>query len=102
MALEVEIDREVCMGSGNCVYEAPGVFDLDDDGVAFVVDPAGRPRTRSSPRRGSAQPMRSQSDGRRERDADGRHGTGGARRVAWRAATYPKTMVLAMLAPGPR
>ena len=40
MGLEVEIDREVCMGSGNCVYEAPGVFDLDDDSVAFVLDPA--------------------------------------------------------------
>ena len=41
MGLEVEIDRDACMGSGNCVYEAPGVFDLDDDGVAFVVDPTG-------------------------------------------------------------
>lgn len=26
------------MGSGNCVYETPGVFELDDDGVATVVD----------------------------------------------------------------
>ena len=43
MGLEVEIDRDVCMGSGNCVYEAPGVFDLDDDSVAFVVDPAASP-----------------------------------------------------------
>jgi ferredoxin len=43
MGLEVEIDREVCMGSGNCVYEAPGAFDLDDDSVAFVLDPAGSP-----------------------------------------------------------
>ena len=41
MGLEVEIDREVCMGSGNCVYEAPGAFALDDDSVASVVDPAG-------------------------------------------------------------
>ena len=38
MGLEVDIDRDVCMGSGNCVYEAPGVFDLDGDSVAFVVD----------------------------------------------------------------
>jgi ferredoxin len=43
MALEVEIDREVCMGSGNCLYEAPGVFDLDDDGVAFVVNAVASP-----------------------------------------------------------
>ena len=38
MALEITIDREVCMGSGNCSFWAPGVFDLDDDGVAVVVD----------------------------------------------------------------
>jgi ferredoxin len=43
MGLEVEIDREVCMGSGNCVYEAPGAFELDDETVAVVVDPAGAP-----------------------------------------------------------
>jgi ferredoxin len=38
MGIEVEIDRDLCMGSGNCVYEAPGVFALDDDSVASVVD----------------------------------------------------------------
>lgn len=43
MDLRVEIDRDVCMGSGNCVYEAPGVFDLDDDGISFVVDPSTSP-----------------------------------------------------------
>ena len=26
------------MGSGNCVYEAVGAFDLDDDGIATVID----------------------------------------------------------------
>jgi ferredoxin len=31
------------MGSGNCVYEAQGVFDLDADSVAFVVDPGAAP-----------------------------------------------------------
>lgn len=41
MGLEVEIDRDVCMGSGNCVYEAPGTFDLDDDSISFVVDAPG-------------------------------------------------------------
>ena len=36
------IDRDACMGSGNCLYWAPGVFDLDDDGVAVVCgDVAG-------------------------------------------------------------
>lgn len=40
MGIDVEIDREACIGSGNCVYEAPGVFDLGDDSIAVVVDPA--------------------------------------------------------------
>jgi ferredoxin len=43
MGLEVEIDRDVCMGSGNCVYEAPGAFDLDDDSISVVVDVTGVP-----------------------------------------------------------
>jgi ferredoxin len=33
---KVVVDREACMGSGNCVYWAPDVFDLDDDGIAIV------------------------------------------------------------------
>ena len=43
MALSIEINREVCMGSGNCSFWAPGVFDLDDDGIAIVLDPAAAP-----------------------------------------------------------
>jgi ferredoxin len=43
VALSIEINREVCMGSGNCSFWAPGVFDLDDDGIAIVIDPAGEP-----------------------------------------------------------
>ncbi len=36
------VDREACMGSGNCLYWAPEVFDLDEDGVAVVCgDVAG-------------------------------------------------------------
>jgi ferredoxin len=38
VALSIEINREVCMGSGNCSFWAPGVFDLDDDGIAVLVD----------------------------------------------------------------
>jgi ferredoxin len=39
MALDIRIDRDACMGSGNCAFWAPGVFDLDDDGIAVVLDP---------------------------------------------------------------
>ena len=30
------VDRDACMGSGNGVFWAPAVFDLDEDGVAMV------------------------------------------------------------------
>jgi ferredoxin len=31
------------MGSGNCSFWAPGVFDLDDDGIAIVIDATASP-----------------------------------------------------------
>ena len=43
MALDIKNDREACMGSGNCSFWAPGVFDLDDDGIAIVLDPTAAP-----------------------------------------------------------
>jgi len=43
VGLEIEVDRELCMGSGNCGFWAPGVFDLDDDGIAIVVDADAAP-----------------------------------------------------------
>ena len=41
--MQIEIIPERCMGSGNCGFWAPGAFDLDDEGIAIVVDPAGAP-----------------------------------------------------------
>ena len=41
--MKIEINRELCMGSGNCSFWAPGVFDLDDDGIAVVLDPTAAP-----------------------------------------------------------
>ena len=41
-AIRIVVDRERCMGSGNCLYWAPGTFDLGDDGVAVVIDPSGK------------------------------------------------------------
>jgi ferredoxin len=43
MGMEIDIDRDACMGSGNCVYTAPGVFELDNDSIARVVDPEASP-----------------------------------------------------------
>lgn len=41
--MRIDVDRELCMGSGNCIFWAPGVFELDDDGIAVVVDPTAAP-----------------------------------------------------------
>jgi ferredoxin len=41
--LRIEVDRQTCIGSGNCVHHAPGTFDLDDDVRVVVLDPSGDP-----------------------------------------------------------
>lgn len=41
MGLEIHIDRERCMGSGNCAFHAPSTFDLDDEMKAVVTDAEG-------------------------------------------------------------
>jgi ferredoxin len=38
--VRVEVDRGLCIGSGNCVRLARGAFALDQDGFAIVVDPS--------------------------------------------------------------
>jgi len=38
-SLEIRIDTERCMGSGNCLFWAPETFDLSDAGHAVVTDP---------------------------------------------------------------
>lgn len=43
MVLELKIDREACIGSGNCVFWAPNTFDLDDEGTSIVINPEGDP-----------------------------------------------------------
>ena len=38
----VEVDQQMCIGSGNCVEVAKGVFQLNDEDKAEVVDPAAQ------------------------------------------------------------
>jgi ferredoxin len=37
----IQVDRGLCIGSGDCVDTAPDVFQLDDEEKAVVVDPDG-------------------------------------------------------------
>jgi ferredoxin len=43
VAREISIDRDVCMGSGQCAIYAQHTFDVDDDAIAIVIDPEGDP-----------------------------------------------------------
>ncbi|WP_199435434.1 ferredoxin [Qaidamihabitans albus] len=40
MSTVPEIDRELCIGSGNCVHLARGAIALDEEGVATIVEGA--------------------------------------------------------------
>ena len=35
--MRVHIDRDLCIGAGECVLEAPGIFALDDVGKSTVI-----------------------------------------------------------------
>ena len=37
--IHVEVDRDLCIGSADCVSTQPDVFQLDDEGKAVVLDP---------------------------------------------------------------
>ena len=41
--IRIEVDRALCIGSGDCVDTAPEVFELDAEDKARVIDPDGAP-----------------------------------------------------------
>ena len=41
--IRIEVDRGLCIGSGDCVDTAPDVFELDGEEKAVVIDPDGAP-----------------------------------------------------------
>ena len=44
-ALEVWVDQALCTGDGLCIQYAPEVFEMDVDGLAYVLNPAGEIQT---------------------------------------------------------
>ncbi|MFC9553793.1 ferredoxin [Rhodococcus sp. NPDC056960] len=36
--MKIKINKDLCCGAGQCVIEAPTVFDQDDEGIAFLLD----------------------------------------------------------------
>jgi len=42
----VKVDTKLCIGAASCVNVAPKFFNLDEDNVAYLIDPAnGEART---------------------------------------------------------
>jgi ferredoxin len=38
---DLTVNRDTCMGSGQCTFYAPNTFDLDELSIAVVIDPGG-------------------------------------------------------------
>jgi len=38
MSVHVEVDRDVCVGAGNCVLTLPEVFDQDAEGMVTLLE----------------------------------------------------------------
>ncbi len=36
---KIVVDQDGCIGAGSCVAVTPGVFQLDDEDKAYIVDP---------------------------------------------------------------
>jgi len=54
-SLRIEVDRDRCCGSGNCVLSAPEVFDQDDaDGLVVLRRPEAPPEAAVAVRRAVA------------------------------------------------
>ncbi|MFD7105346.1 ferredoxin [Streptomyces celluloflavus] len=52
--MRIEIDPDICIGAGQCVLTAPGVFTQDDEGYSMLLpgreDGAGDPLVREAAR----------------------------------------------------
>lgn len=52
--MHIDIDKDVCIGAGQCALAAPGVFTQDDDGYSALLpgreDGGGDPMIREAAR----------------------------------------------------
>lgn len=53
--MKVTVDQDICASSGNCVMNAPEVFDQrEDDGVVVLLNPHPTPGQADGARRAAA------------------------------------------------
>lgn len=36
--VKIKVIKDLCISAATCIIKAPDTFDLDDDGIAYVVD----------------------------------------------------------------
>ena len=41
MGIKIKIDRDLCIGTGNCIDAASKTFDLDDENIVILKDSKG-------------------------------------------------------------
>jgi ferredoxin len=41
--VRITVDRELCIGAGQCVLAAPELFDQDDEGTVLLLHPVPGP-----------------------------------------------------------
>jgi ferredoxin len=41
MGYKIKIDRDLCIGTGNCIDTAARTFELDDDNICIIKDAIG-------------------------------------------------------------
>ena len=41
MAYTIEVIRDQCITAETCVAEAPNTFEIDDEGIAIIINPTG-------------------------------------------------------------
>lgn len=39
--LKIKIIRDLCIGAGTCIVQAPGTFEFDKDSIAVIKNPKG-------------------------------------------------------------
>ena len=48
---KVVVDEDLCIGAGQCVLVAPGIFDQDDKGLVVLLDATPPPALRDAARK---------------------------------------------------
>lgn len=52
--MNIEVQRDACVGAGQCVLVADEIFDQDDDGIVILLDESPPPPMHATARRAAS------------------------------------------------